>query len=467
MGRDAGRVVRVEGERFLLGRAEDCDLRLRDDNVSRWHAYLRTLPGGGAELHDLESANGTYVDGERIEDPRELRGDEQIQVGDSVLLASLEEPRPERATRAGAAAQAVASPSLVRRLVREDSTFQDMLTRSSRRATTVGVAAAAVLALVAVGAVLLLSGGDDVADVVDRVAPATVLVEARDGTGGRAATGSGWVLDARAGLVVTNFHVVNEGETFRVGAAGRARPARVLAAAPCEDLAVLEVGDRAGLEALALGDQDDVRAGDTVVAVGFPGNASLRDDLTSTSGVVSVPRTTYRERALDVPSYANVIQTDAAINPGSSGGPLVDLDARLVGVNSAGRTQAPDGRVVQGQSYAIGVDRVRAIVAVLRTGRSIGWTGARFRYPPQRTLQEERLPAGIFVEPAVPRTPAARARLGAGEPELLVAVDGRPVGNALSGYCAAVHGARSGRRLALDLVRPGSPRPRRVSVPVA
>src|SRR5205823_6033027 len=114
--------------------------------------------------------------------------------------------------------------------------------------------------------------------------------------------------------------------------------------------------------------------------------------------VVSVARTEYREYALDVPRYPNVIQTDAAVNPGNSGGPLLDLQGRLVGVTSAVRTLSPDGRIVQGQNYAIGVDRVRQVTRVLRTGRSIGWAGLGFSYPAARRDE----PVGLVAATSAP-----------------------------------------------------------------
>ena len=95
-----------------------------------------------------------------------------------------------------------------------------------------------------------------------------------------------------------------------------------------------------------------------------------------------------------MPQYPNVLQTDAAINPGNSGGPLVNTDGELVGVNSAGITDL-GGRTIQGQGYAIGVDRVKEIVPTLRQGRSIGWTGLGFGFEPNAS------PPGAVGEPGL------------------------------------------------------------------
>jgi putative serine protease PepD len=314
----------------------------------------------------------------------------------------------------------------------------------------------------------LVTGGDDnssaVEEVVRQAASATVFVEVLD-EGVRATTGSGWVLDGKDRLIVTNAHVVNGGSAFRVGVKGKFYDARIVGVAPCEDLAMLAVADAPRLDPLRLGDQSTLALGQTVVAVGFPENASFEANLTSTSGVVSVVRSAYREDAPDVPRYENVIQTDAAINPGSSGGPLLDLRGRLVGVNSAGRTLGSDGRVVQGQGYAIGVDRVKEVVGVLRSGRSIGWAGVGFEYATLEELRRRGLPPGLFVARAVPDTAAAKAGLG-GSRSLLVAVNGLPLSTSLASYCDAVAGLRSGDQVIFSVLAPGASRRKEIRLPL-
>jgi S1-C subfamily serine protease len=315
------------------------------------------------------------------------------------------------------------------------------LRRSVRRATILAgsVLIGLIVAVIAILTGVLSSGSsrNGVEAIVAQAAPSTVLVQAQRGVE-RSGSGTGWVLDARARLVVTNAHLVNAGDTFTVGVGDTLRSARVVGASPCEDLAVLRVDDARGMRTLPLGSQRSLRLGESVVAVGYPGNASRSDALTSTTGVVSVVRSEYREPALDVPHYPNVIQTDAAVNPGNSGGPLLDLDGRVVGVTSAGRTLSPEGRIIQGQSYAIGVDRVREIVGRLRTGRSGDWYGLGFRYLDARALVRRRLPAGLLVESVTPGTPAARAGVPAGGRLLVTAIGSAPVSNTLVSYCDAV-----------------------------
>jgi S1-C subfamily serine protease len=283
-----------------------------------------------------------------------------------------------------------------------------------------------------------------------------VLVQAMRG-GERAGTGSGWVLDARAGLIVTNAHVVNMGTNFRAGLLARAQPAQLVAVAPCEDLAVLRVPSVQGLQSMELGpSQSQLKLGQTVVAVGFPQSATPDSHLTSTTGSISVARLTFKDIALDVPQYPDVVQTDAAINVGNSGGPLVDLQGRLVGVNSAGRTDA-DGRAVQAQGFAIGIDRVRQIVPQLRSGHSIGWMGVGFEYPSAPALAKEGLPPGLLVSHVVPGSPAARAGFGK-DPILITAINGKQIDNTLAAYCEVVRASQPGQPVELTVMRGKTPR---------
>jgi S1-C subfamily serine protease len=478
-GDQAGHSVPVGAEELQIGRGIGVGLLLRDANVSRRHAAVRALSDGTAEIRDLRSANGTFVNGDRIEKAI-LRGGEQVQLGDTVMHvqgAAEEALETRHAASPGLSARApvgrptdsmvmraLRSSSIIRTL-RADSAIQRLVIAPELKRTrqlTIAALGVALAAVLAVAAFALFAGGKGVQDAVAAVEPSTVLVvPQRDGQAN--GNGSGWVYDAERGLIVTNAHVVNDGETFKVSVGPKLVPARVLGVAPCEDLAVLQVAQTTGLRSAQLGSQRSLELGDTVVAVGFPQSASASADLTSTAGVVSVVKTTYAEEGLDIPSYPNVLQTDAAINPGNSGGPLVDLDGRLVGVNSAGRTTGPTGRIVQGQSYAIGVDRVKQIVPTLAAGRSLRWSGMDFRYPSLEQLTKQGLPAGIYIDGAVQGSPADAAGLGA-ETALLTAVDGHPTANTLAGWCAAASGLKTGQTATLDVIRPGARKPEHVRV---
>jgi len=459
-GADAGRVVEAVPTRddpFVLGRVQGCDLVVRDERASRRHAELWAEPDGSLRLRDLGSANGTYVDGRRVGEAT-LSGGERIRIGSVELGVEAERPAEEPEASPDAAG---ASWSQVGRLLHDR-------TRGARRATYAALAAAG-LALVAVVVMLVAdgSGRDDgaVPDVVRRLTPSTVLVEALS-EGRRSGTGTGWVLDAERGLVVTAAHVVNAGVRYRVARDGQARPAELVANAPCEDLAVLRVDGVTGLRTAATGSTGGLEQGETVVALGYPAGAAPTDAPTSTRGVVSVARTAFRDPAPDVPRYPRAIQTDTALNLGNSGGPLVDLAGRVVGINAAARTLDADGRALEGQNFAIAMERAKGVIAGLRRGRSLGWTGATFGFPTVEELSERRLPPGLYLTGDVPGTPAARARLG-GRGALLAGIDGRPLRATLASYCEAVAGRRSGDTVQLTIVPPGGGKPREVTVTLA
>ncbi|MFN0089140.1 MAG: S1C family serine protease, partial [Acidimicrobiales bacterium] len=308
-----------------------------------------------------------------------------------------------------------------------------------------GVAALVVVALVAASQLGGGGGALSTSDIVERGRPSTVLISADIG-GALQGTGTGWVLDAGEGLIVTNQHVVNAGASFSVGAGAGRLPAVIVGAAPCEDLAVLRVNGAPGLKTLPLGDQRTLRQGDRVVALGYPGNASNGNDLAATVGVVSVVQTRFDEDALDAPHYPNVIQTDAAINPGNSGGPLIDDRGRLVGVNSAGIT-VRGGRLIQNQGYAIGVDRVKTVVAELRQGRSQGWTGMGLVFPSSEDDFDQLglpvTPGAVLAPFAAPLSPAANAGFGQ-TPAALVGINGARLDGTLASYCQHAAGFRAG-----------------------
>jgi S1-C subfamily serine protease len=432
-GPDAGRSVEVTHE-LTLGREQGVDLVVRDERASRRHAVVAPADGGLA-LRDLGSANGTFLHGEPVQEVT-LRPGDVFSIGEVEFEVRADEPAAPAPTY-----------SMVGRLI-------EQRTRGSRRVTW----AALGVATVAVGLVLVLvltggSGDDRVPQVVRALAPSTVLVEVSR-AGARSATASGWVFDASAGHAVTNAHVVNEGDGFAIHGAGRRRPARVVAAAPCEDLAVLSTQDEAGLQNAPLG--GGVEQGETVVALGYPADAGAGTTLAATRGVVSAVRTSFREPASDVPAYPEVIQTDTALNPGNSGGPLADLDGRMVAVNAAARTSSSGGRPLQNQNFAIPIARARAVVEELARGRSRGWLGVTFGYPSVDQLAEEELPPGLFITGVVAGTPAAEAGLGANE--LLIGINGRAIEGTLQSWCDAAGDLRTGEPATLTIQAPDGKR---------
>jgi S1-C subfamily serine protease len=484
-GEGKGLSVRVEGERFLIGTGPECQLMVGDSKAAPLHAYFEVGEGGHVALHDLGSEQGTFVDGERLEGSRTIHGGEEIRIGDTVLVPSVSDPAEEARHRSAAVGEEPEHAPAVRVTTEDGQTIEVVPAgeddehagvrvategeavevvpagehrrlRERIRLATALAAGAAVLALVGLVAFLATRGGGtpSPADIVADAKQRTVLIQAR--IPGGTSTGTGFVLDAGHGLVVTNFHVLNGGSAFAVGVDGNLREARIAGAAPCDDLAVLQVSDTSGMRDFPLGSQQALKEGEHVVAVGYPTNASLDDNLTSTAGVVSVVQSSFRAPAPDAPTYPNVVQTDAALNPGNSGGPLIDEDKRLVGVNAATLTQV-GGQPIQGQGYAIGVDRVKEVVVGLSAGHSQGWAGFGLAFPGANPRGSKL--TGVVAVPMGGSAASPHAVSG-----LVTQINGAPVGPTFGGYCDAVRTIGSGQTAVLTVVsKPGAP-PREVQV---
>src|SRR4051794_2400801 len=485
-GEGSGLSVRVEGERFLIGSGEECQLMVRGDGIDPLHAYFEVHDDGSVWLHDLGSESGTWVDGQRVDRVAAIHGGEEIRIGDTLLSPTVEDPdeearhlheleghheEPAPAVRVHTEGQTVEvvpaadedgdgepdDPATVR-VVTEGEAVEVVpvaahrrLARMSRGALLAALGAGVVAAGVLV--VVLTRGGDqeDVAALVRRATPQTVNIKAASRTA--AEGGSGWVLDAGRGLVVTNFHVVNGGERFEVGVNDSPRTARLVAAAPCDDLAMLRVDDPSGLRDFPLGSQSEVEQGDSVVALGFPANASLEDKLTSTTGSVSVTHTSVRVPSADAAPLENVMQTDAALSPGNSGGPLIDRQGRLIGVNTAILTRLGSSPV-NGQGYAIGVDRVKEVTGALRGGHSQGWAGFGLKFPTRKEFAAEHVPPGVLATTPVPGTAAAREGFGG---VVITKINGASLEPTMNSYCDAVHTVASGDAAVLSVVvKPGA-----------
>jgi S1-C subfamily serine protease len=365
------------------------------------------------------------------------------------------EEDPEAALEALAEGPAPESPARRRRLAR--AALYGL--RDARRSARMGLALAAAALIVAIGVGVFAIVDDDeegggraggsgavTDDIVAGARPGTIYIRA---TGlGQEAVGTGVLVDADEGLVLTNFHVIALGEDLQAGTPDRLEDAEVEAAAPCEDLALLEVDGLEGRRAIPLGRQHDVEQGDPVVALGYPVSASGGKSLTSTAGVVSSVNTPLRLPAPDQPRFTNLVQTDVALGAGNSGGPLVGADGTLVGVNTilfTGGAGSPSAE----QGYAIGVDRVREVLADFRDGRSRAWFGAGLLTPPPGILEREQLPAGMLVTAAQDGTSAADLRL---EEVLITRVDGTRIGSSLASYCRAVGDVESGDERDLTVI---------------
>jgi S1-C subfamily serine protease len=232
------------------------------------------------------------------------------------------------------------------------------------------------------------------------------------------ALGSGFVID-KAGHIVTNFHVVDGARSVQVSFSNRdSMSARIVGTDPSTDLAVLQVDARSrALTPLPLGDSDRVRVGDSVVAIGNPFGL----DRSITAGIVSA-----LQRQIPAPNeypIDHVIQTDAQINKGNSGGPLLNAAGQVIGVNAQIETGGTsEGNV--GIGFAIPVNTVRTVVAqLIKSGKvEHPQLGIQAREVTPDIAKLFRLPAseGLLVARVEPGSGAAAAGLKAGSQQVVV-----------------------------------------------
>lgn len=261
---------------------------------------------------------------------------------------------------------------------------------------------------------------------VEKVSPAVVNIEVHQSVSTRRpgqpqerrGGGSGFIFTPD-GLILTNSHVVHEANRIEVTLADARRfPATTIGDDPATDLAVIRV-DTTNLNPVTLGDSQQLRVGQVVIAIGNPYGFQS----TVTAGVVSAlgrSLRSYSGRLID-----DVVQTDASLNPGNSGGPLVASDGRVVGVNTA--TILP----AQGICFAIGINTAKFVASrLLRDGRiKRSYIGVVAQTVPvhRRLVRFYDLPkeSGVVVLSVEPVSPSEKADLREGD--VIIALEGQPV----------------------------------------
>jgi len=287
-----------------------------------------------------------------------------------------------------------------------------------------------------------------VSGVVARVSPSVLKLEVRHAQGrrdGAAGSGSGFVFTPD-GFVLTNSHVVHGASSIAaVAADGDPVACEIVGDDPATDLAVVRLS-RGVAAPVELGDASRLVVGQLVVAIGNP----LGFQCTVTAGVVSALGRSLRSqsgRLID-----SVIQTDAALNPGNSGGPLVASDGRVIGVNTAVIQPA------QGIAFAISIDTAKLVAGLLikegRVRRSfLGIAGQDVQLRPE-IVESRRLAvkSGLLVLGVEPGSPASRASLQEGD--VVVGLDGRPI-RGIDDLHRELTLARVGARSTFTLLRRG------------
>ena len=256
------------------------------------------------------------------------------------------------------------------------------------------------------------------------------------------ATGSGFVID-EDGLILTNAHVVAAATSVQVTFSD----SHTVSAKPVgkdldTDLALLRVdADGLDLKPLELGDSESVQVGDPTVAIGNPFGL----DRTLTTGVVSA-----LQRRLSAPSgftIENVIQTDAALNPGNSGGPLIDASGRVIGINSQIATGGDSGGGAVGIGFAVPVNTAKEVIPQLEEAGHVerAYLG----------VQGSTAEGGVLVERVQPDSPAAAA--GLQDTDVLRSLDGRSV-RSMADVSAVLERHQPGDVIRVGIRSDGQPR---------
>ena len=304
------------------------------------------------------------------------------------------------------------------------------------------------------------------ADVAERLNPAVVSIDAtsrgearerpvrppggsepflrppqRDRDGPRRGAGTGFMIDAD-GFILTNHHVIDGADRITVQLTdGRALRAERVGSDPDTDIALVKVESSRALPFAPLGDSDSLRVGEWVLAIGNP----LAYEHTVTVGVVS-----FIGRKLFDSSLDYYIQTDAAINFGNSGGPLINARGEVIGINAAISSRASN------IGFAVPINQARAILSQLReTGRvSRGYIGIMLRDVDPDLQRALELPSaeGALVQDVTPGSPGARAGFRAYD--VIVAVDGKPI-NGNDALIQMIAARQPGSIASVQLLRDG------------
>jgi S1-C subfamily serine protease len=292
---------------------------------------------------------------------------------------------------------------------------------------------------------LLDAYSDAVMAAADRVGPAVVRVE-RAAANGRGGVGSGVVISPD-GLVLTNSHVVEGARELRLtDPEGRSMEARLLGEDPDTDLALLRAGAARNLPAAALGDSKTLRRGQLAVAIGNP----LGFESTVTAGVISALGRSLRARTGRL--IEDVIQTDAALNPGNSGGPLVSSRGEVIGINTAVIAGA------RGICFAVASNTAQYVLSEIiqhgRVRRAFIGVAAQTVAVPRRHARAAEIANGFGAMITATEANGPAAAAGLMSYDIVVRLDGEPV-TGVDDLIRRLNAERIGRAVTVDALRRG------------
>jgi S1-C subfamily serine protease len=300
----------------------------------------------------------------------------------------------------------------------------------------------------------------DVQGILARVEPGVVNVNTQGG-GGRSfgsGAGTGMIISSN-GQVLTNAHVVSGARSVSVTLAGQSQshPATVTSADPSADVALLQIQGVNGLPTVTLGDSGTAQVGDSVLAIG---NAlDLGTQPTVTEGIISALNRSLNSGG---ESLSGLLQTDAAISPGNSGGPLVNSAGQVIGMNTAvltGSSQEP----AQNIGFAIPINQAKTKISQLKPGQGVSnggagapngaFLGVGVADSSGGTPGSPGGGAGAQVEEVVPSSPASQIGLQTGD--IIVAIDGKTVSSA-SDLASAISSHHPGDHVQVSWMRNGA-----------
>jgi S1-C subfamily serine protease len=292
------------------------------------------------------------------------------------------------------------------------------------------------------------------------------VVQITDKVGQAVQGGTGFIIDAKNGLVLTNAHVVSGASAVKARVNDQTDvPAQIVSQAPCDDLAVLRLTPvPAGIKALTLANSSAVKAGENVTVLGYPESldqSGTPTKLTATTGIVSSTDTSASLGPGSI-KYPSMIQHQAPVNHGDSGGPLLDPTGKVVGINTLTAAGAGSGQI-QGQYYAITSTHANQLLPRLQSGQSVaklGWNltpidsqlinrefGTQLGNQVVQFLNTQHDTQGLVVQGTDPGSPAAKANFNPGD--YITKINGTPV-TSIQDICDVAQSATPGSTIHID-----------------